>query len=227
MTSNPKWKKLINYSDDDIQSFVDVTTFRHIVRDDKCFYLMEWIKKGGYHSKANSLILNFKNLPKATRQNPRYHKDNAIKQFAKDLFFPLEQIIEKYSGKSIFCFFIPSSTSQNDTNYDDRFERVCNHLKNKFQDKIHFKQPIKVKNSRERSSKSEEFRGDSYVKSIKESFSWEGLHTTPDVIVIFDDVITAGSQFRACKELILEKTQNNSLIIGLFWSKAIQKSTND
>ncbi len=218
--SNYKWQK-IRTGSNTMDDLINIRTFRHIDPDDNCFHLMEWIKGGSYKdSEANSRILNFKNPPKAQGSNLRYYKDKAIKQFAKDLYCPIESIIKKYQEESICVSFIPSSVSSSDGEYDDRFEKICALLCKKFS-KIHCEQAIRVTESRNKSAQGGKPRDDEYVEKIKQSFTWDGFSHTPSAIIIFDDVITTGLQFKAYKKLIRENLNNDPIIIGLFWAKAV------
>ena len=45
----------------------------------------------------------------------------------------------------------------------------------------------------------------------------------PDILIVFDDVITTGSQFRAYSEFVFENMKKLPNMIGLFWCKAIEK----
>ena len=45
----------------------------------------------------------------------------------------------------------------------------------------------------------------------------------PDFLVVFDDVINTGAQFRAYSDFILENIQNPPRIIDRLWVKAIEK----
>ena len=230
MTSKLSWQRLLSIKNNDQDGFFQaLSQFIHIEDDDLCFHLMEWLKGGGYKdSEANSVILNFKNKPQAKGSNPRFYKDRAIKQFAQDLKRPIEKIAEKHSEKSIFVSFIPTSVPKEDEDYDDRFERVCHFLKEQIlqnTDNIFFEQPIIVNKKRKRSSQGGRFRGDEYVKKIKESFKWKGFSSEPDVVIIFDDVVTTGAQFKACKELMAENLQKKPTLIGLFWAKAVDKES--
>ena len=189
---------------------------------------MEYIKGGGWQaSPANSLIYNFKkdlkkiNESQYIESQKRYRKD-AIDRFYKDLSDPMSIILQKYK-KSINISFIPTSKSKKDSEYNDRFELVCKKLKAKFQNNISFHFPIEVITSRKKSSQRQEFRGKERIKELKDNFCWINFPSNePGTLVIFDDVITTGSQFKAYKEFLLEKMKKEPKIIGLFWAKAIQ-----
>ena len=198
----------------------------YIEESDKCGYYMEYTIGGGWKaSEANRLILNFKKDLKMMR-NPYYeieHRDDAITQFAKDLSKPISLILKKYSNSIINISFIPTSTSKKDPNYNDRFELVCQKLKDEFQNKISFHFPIEVIESRPNSSGRNQIRDRDYIKDLKKNFFWQEFpKEEPNILIIFDDVITSGSQFRAYKEFLIENINKKpSKIIGIFWAKAI------
>ena len=104
---------------------------------------------------------------------------------------------------------------------------VCAKLKKEFQNQLSFHFPIEVIHSRAQSSRSGHVRDEKYIAELKKSFSWIGFPLKePDILIIIDDVITTGAQFRAYKEFLLENIQKKpERIIGLFWAKAIKLET--
>ena len=206
----------------------DPETLRHIKESDKCHHLMEYTKRGGWEaSAANSLISNFKKgyfNPDGKKRSPAEikYREDTIRQFADDLYQFLKKAPQE---KLVNISFIPTSKSKKDPKYDDRFELVCKKLSEKFKNDPRFllKNPIEILKSRKQSSMTSEIRDERYVQKSKNNFSWVWNHSkTPDFFLVFDDVITTGAQFRAYSDLIVENVPN-SLIIGLFWAKAVEK----
>lgn len=223
--ANHKWNKL-NIDSEEMEN-----QFSHVKKADKCFYLMEYTIGGSYEeSRVNSLIFNFK-MKHPYLEDRIQHRTRAIKIFSKDLSEAVSKILNKYSEKRINISFIPTSKLETDENYSNRFEKVCAQLKRKkiqnqsLSDLVSFHQPIKLKEARKKASQSKERRDDKYVKNFKSKFSWEEFpNKEPEVLIIFDDVIRTGSQYRAFKEFSLEKMKAEPQeIIALFWAKAIEK----
>ncbi len=214
-----KWKKI----------YPDSETLPHIKESDKCRHLMEYIKGGGYKaSTANDLISNFKkgyynsNGEKRSSTELKY-REKAIKQFADDLYEFLKRAPQ---GKLVNISFIPTSKSKKYPKYDDRFELVCEKLSEKFKgdSRFLFKNPIEILNSREQSSRTNEFRGEDYIQKLKDNFSWVwNYFKIPDFFLVFDDVITTGAQFRAYSDFICDNMNTSPRVGGLFWAKAIEK----
>ena len=223
----PKWGKIRP----------DPETLRHIKESDECYHLMEYTKRGGWEaSAANSLISNFKKgyfYPdgKERDSEQKYYREKAIRQFADDLYQAaddLYQFLKKApQEKLVNISFIPTSKSKKDPKYDDRFELVRKKISEKFKNdsRFLFKNPIEILKSRKQSSMTSEIRDERYVQKSKNNFSWVWNHSkTPDFFLVFDDVITTGAQFRAYSDLIVENIPN-SPIIGLFWTKAVEKDS--
>ena len=130
------------------------------------------------------------------------------------------------SRKIVNVSFIPTSKSKKDPKYDDRFELVREKLLKKFKgdSRFLFENPIEILNSREQSSMTDEIRGERYVQKLKNNFLRVWDHSkNPDFFLVFDDVITTGSQFRAYSDFVLENMKNPPRIIGRLWAKAIEK----
>lgn len=195
---------------------------RHVENKDNCFYLMEYKPGAGpKHSKANSRIYNIK----ANKKDPANEKrllfiKKAIQEFAGDLKIFLKYLLENNPSAKIGITFIPSSKTTDDSDYNHNLELVCDELKTLFKDKLHVEHPIQNKKSRYQSSKSNKERDSLHINDLKRNFKWVGFSQELDILIIFDDVIVTGSQFKAFKEFMLENmNKDNALIIyGLFWT---------
>ena len=93
------------------------------------------------------------------------------------------------------------------------------HLKKMFMDKIVIETPVATIESREPSSIAGGRHGRRYVEELKANLEWLGFKRKPDMLIVFDDVITTGAHFKALKELIEENSVRPPQIIGLFWAR--------
>ena len=194
---------------------------RHInPTQDDCFFFMHYTSRGGWDaSEANSRIYNFKAKPNdPNHPKPVEYILQARQQFINDLKYPIGFLLQHHSKVNLT--FIPTSRSRRDNLYNDRFEFVCGRLKAIYCDKLAPEELVENVKSRQQSSSSNYRRGEEYVQEIKANFRWLGFKDKQDVLIIVDDVIKTGAQFKALKELITEKTDSLPKIYGLFWALA-------
>ncbi len=201
MSSELKWQK------------IDKTAYNrphYLGDDDECWYLMEYQSGKGYSaSPANQLVSNFKKDHKYRNQDSWKYKLSAVKTFAEHLsklFDPNHEFV---------ISFIPSSKKKGDPEYDERFEMLRDELL-KLNLKIRFEEPITVKGSRA-SAHSSVSRPK--PEEIKATYQWNGFQNPPSqYLILVDDVITSGSQFRGYSDIVIQNHPNLK-VIGVFWAK--------
>src|SRR5690606_487157 len=182
----------------------------YLIDNDICWYLMEYQAGKGYSaSQANQLISNFKKDPKFKNHDSWKYKQGAAKTFAdhlSKLFDPNHEFV---------IIFIPGSKMKGDQEYDERFDMLRANLIS-LNLKIRFEEPITVNTSRPSAhSSSNRPKPD----EIKVTYQWNGFQTLPsDYVVLIDDVITSGSQFRAYSDTIIQNHPNLK-VVGVFWAK--------
>ena len=185
--------------------------------------MMEYTSGGGYNaSEANQLIWNIK------KPNPRpgsaefHHKKRSVQKFADDLGVVVEYYCSR-SEKPVGLVSVPPSKLKTDPGYNDSLDLVGGMLKNRFGDQIQIEVPITIKMSREKSSQTGVNRTRKFVDSLKANFEWRRFRSPVRFILIYDDVITSGSQFVATREFINDNLPrpDRPTMVGLFWAKAV------
>lgn len=168
----------------------------YLNENDHCFYMGEYTpRKGATYSKTNQLILNFKkSLEKKGR--PEYaYKGRAIEQIAGLIRS------QKFDLDKVTFIPVPPSKNKNDPLYDDRLIRVLESYNKSAGGMVDYREIITQTESTEAFHDAEQrpkpddlmdiYRVDvGKCKDVKES------------IIIFDDMITSGCHFRACKDLL-------------------------
>lgn len=174
---------------------------------DECFYARDYISHGGYTaSEANSLISNLKKAPSTRGTLQWKHKIRAAHKFASEIVSVLPD------GATIT--FIPTSKTPDDPEYDPRFDMVAENLRD-LNPTIRVDTPIGRQRSVPAAHRSWETRK---IECVYQSLAWQGFVIVPKFVVLVDDVITCGTSFRACKQLILEHHET-MMVYGLFWAK--------
>lgn len=180
----------------------------HLRPDDECFFAREYLSWRDYKaSEANSLIKNFKIKPTVANYPVRLKwKRAAVQQFAQELadFLP----------RDVRVCHIPTSKLPDDPEYDPRFDMLLRALHAQRQD-LRIEQPFTIANSHQAAHEGgdrAEFAG---------QLRWRGLHYRARDIVVLDDVITGGTHFKACQNLLLE--HGVEMVVGVFWAVAVTK----
>lgn len=202
-----RWRK-IDQATQEIPSYLDI-------QNDICYYAREYVAYGGYNtSDTNSVILNFKKPP-SVKDTPQWHyRQKAVKQIATELYCFFKQL----PLNNIFISWIPSSKLITDPEYNSRFEdlllKLAGYLQINYGHLIISKgklQPSHLDGPRDPSILTSNFTLNQDIDISP--FTW---------VVLIDDVITSGSHFKVCKNLILEKFSEKK-IAGVFWAKTIHR----
>ena len=89
----------------------------HIKKNDFWVYAREYMSGIGYQGgPTNSLILNFKKSPSKKKTAEWQHRENAVKQFRKDI-----EILLGSTSQAVLTS-VPSSKKKNHPEYNNRFE---------------------------------------------------------------------------------------------------------
>ena len=175
--------------------------------DDECYYFMEYTAAAGFnHSTTNDLILNFKKSP-ARSQLPDYHyKGRAIKRIGQ-IF---RDNLTVNTPPWILVPIPPSKVKANPL-YDNRMTQALNYY---CADQGDIRELIYTLNDRD------SLHGSNNRRSIPDLQANMAIDKTVcaqlgDHIVLFDDVLTTGASFKACKNLILQEYPNTR-VIGIF-----------
>jgi predicted amidophosphoribosyltransferase len=184
--------------------------------DDACFYLREYTsgatKDAHLLSATNSLIINFKKSPlkKNNKAEWRY-KLNAIEIIAKDLSDSLMDILED-------CTLVPIPPSKIKSNpeHDDRMLKVLQAIQiNNVNKRLDIRELLLSKNDTQPSHMSGSNRAT--IEEIKSNTIIDVNLCTPvpTNILLFDDVLTTGRHFKACKAVLLNSFPK-AMVFGIF-----------
>lgn len=187
---------------------------------DECYYLGEYTAKQGYsHSKTNQLISNLKKGI-GKKNKPEYkHKEDAIRRVAHIL----SRLVNEATCNQCTFVPVPPSKNQHDALFDDRLMLILAQLSALKGGEVDYRrvvdQPLSIDVPSHLSGvrKSPEELYDMY--EIDESTT----NNLKDVLLIFDDVITAGSHFTAMKRILSEKFPQKR-IAGLFIARTKRSS---
>ncbi|NQX38496.1 hypothetical protein SAMN05421820_101519 [Pedobacter steynii] len=187
---------------------------RHLTIEDECYYVMVYTSRSGWaYSDENNLISNLKKKmdKKGTSQWP--HKERAIQTLGQIFQNTLPLIID-FETTTIVP--IPPSKSKTDPLYDTRLNQILDlATKNK---KVDIRNLIAVNESVEATHTLEEAgKRRPTVAEIKENYSFDDtlVPNLKPIIMLFDDVLTTGAHYIACKEVI-QAGFPDAEIYGLF-----------
>ena len=160
------------------------------------------------------MISNFKKDPFEYRDRPdvlRY-KNRAIQScssFVTSFFRDRPHI---FRDKLIALVPMPTSNPRNSAKFDDRLDQVCWNVSSRF-DNIVYAPVIDVKDSVTASHRG----GPRDPELLQGSLVMTGgLSTDIDIVVLFDDVLTMGGHYSACKYLLQQNMWMDPNILGLF-----------
>jgi predicted amidophosphoribosyltransferase len=190
---------------------------KYITENDICIYAREYKAGQGYQAgETNQLIYNFKKSPAAKNTGQWKYRDRDVKKFA-------EEVSNKFFNESSAAVTaIPSSKEKNDPEYTNRFEDMLSHLKT-LRPNVQIEWPISLIATVEPAH----LAGSRDPETIKQNYQWDGfVGGTPETLVVFDDVVTTGSHFRAFADFSRENGFEGK-IIGIFWARAIFPSAED
>lgn len=186
----------------------------HIGPGDACYFLREYTKGQGYaFSDTNQLIFNLKKgMDRRTHQDWRY-KGRAITQCAHEMKAALST---DWLARAVLVP-VPPSKARNDAAYDDRMHQVCELIapgggvRN-----------LVIQGGSTRASHECDDGERVSVDELKALYTIDaGLaEPAPAWIGIVDDVVTAGTHFRAMSDVLGAKYPGVS-ITGLFIARRV------
>jgi len=186
----------------------------HIGDEDHCYYLVERTSKRGYSfSNANQLIVNLKKNPATSNAGEMGHKARVIRSCSAKLAEILKDTI-----KDTATFVpVPPSKAVDHPEYDNRMEQVCRGIAPGIDVRNLVVQATSMRASHER-DEGERITLQELLdaKRIDEDLT----EPTPKVIVIDDDVLTAGTHFRAM-DTVLSARFPGALIVGIFIARRV------
>lgn len=174
--------------------------------DDECYFLGDYVS-GNYQHDMTSFILDFKSKPDHFRYG---NKNRAMQQLAK---FLASSNIDNYTVVPV-----PPSKSKSNPDYDDRLIRTLEYVGAMKGAPLDVQELILQNQSYEASHdcyRLRKNRPDSSELITRYSLQNVPSSELKDTIMIFDDVITKGSHFKAIQRLLAARYPEKK-IIGLF-----------
>lgn len=181
----------------------------YLTESDDCYYLMEYTSGRGYeYSKTNQLISNFKKTMDRKGRAEWKYKTRAIRE-ASGYF---QNVFDGDYLEEVTLVPIPPSKAKEDPMYDDRMlkmlELLCTDLDSDIREIITLSETIRASHETDDRPPPEELM--EYFQ-IDQSL----CNNVPNKILLFDDMVTTGSHFKACKQMLLEQFPDVE-IIGIF-----------
>lgn len=179
----------------------------HLEDTDVCCFAHDYVSHGGFAAgEGNNLISNFKK-PISEKGKPSWnYKLQAINRFARELS---SLDLDNYH---ITC--MPSSKTPDHPEYDNRLEQTL-HILHRIKPTIYRASPFANTRSRQALHLGEGTRN---PVTIYNNLTWQGLPHPMGQLIVIDDVLTTGCNFKACQRLLSEKAPGTQLI-GIFWAK--------
>jgi hypothetical protein len=163
----------------------------HLHSTDDCYYLIEYTSNRSYdYSDANQFISNLKKSPLRRGSTEYWHKEKAIALAAQKL---REQLPDEWLQSSTFVP-VPPSKASDDPEFDDRLIQVLAQI-----GAIDVREIVYQRESME---PTHALGGNRHsVEDLVDNYEIDENKTdpAPSHIVIFDDLLTAGTHFRAMR----------------------------
>jgi hypothetical protein len=189
-----------------------------LTEEDVCYYFMEYTagRTWGY-SEANNIISNLKKARKYFRTPAWKYKQDAIDEVASLIN---TQVIAKLDTAQITLVPIPPSKSKDDPRYDDRIltviQKACDGVEADIRELL-------LNNDSMEASHESAVRPT--IKELQDNLSIDEtlVEGTQLTFCLFDDVLTTGAHFIACKNVLLERFPE-AQVFGVFVARrAIEK----
>lgn len=177
---------------------------------DKCLFLFEYTSGQRYDfSLTNNLISNIKKKP---GQKGSYYKDQAIVTCSRYL----RRTLNPEWLKSATLVPVPPSKATNDPLYDPRMERICQGILPGLDVRSIVKQTVSTTAAHEAGAHRPT------VEEVLANYTIDETLTNPapKIIGIMDDVLTAGTHFRAM-EIKLHERWPEIPVFGIFIARRV------
>jgi hypothetical protein len=186
-----------------------------LTANDSCYYLFEYTSHRGYSfSSTNQLIANLKKKPSTAGQQGYHYKARAITSCGRHLGAALNPA---WLADATLVP-VPGSKAQGHLDHDDRIERICRAMRQPPPDVRAL-----VTQTASTTASHEAAVGDRVtveqllaVYAINEALA----APAPTSIAIVDDVLTAGTHYRAMHSILSARFPNVPLI-GLFVARRV------
>lgn len=182
-------------------------------QQDTCYYIREYTSREGFQaSPENQQVFNLKCPINHPNQNRIYYKRQAVAKAAADV---TEALAGLQIDRSVFIP-IPPSKGVNSPEYDPRVREMLRLAERRLG--IRVVEALEVRGDREAAHANDERPSVNEVATnlIVASLDW----TDTQSVVIFDDVLVTGTQFKAAIQ-VLRPHAPNATFTGLFWVRRI------
>lgn len=212
MTSNSTFPKRLTKVDD-----LSRPDHYHLTADDTCYYIGEYTARKGYSfSATNGLIINLKKSV-SVKETPQWkYKKQAIKQAAS----ALRAALNDDALNAVTFVPIPPSKSKSDPLYDDRLSCVLHTIRPN--PSLDIRELILQQNSMDAVHFNENRLSPDDLKECYE-IDKKLIEPLPNNIILFDDVMTTGSHFKAAQSILCEIFPNAN-ILGLFIARRVPET---
>lgn len=183
----------------------------YLTVDDECYCFGEYQPRAGYGAgPVNSLISNLKKPVTKRGTREYWYKDRDIEHAGRIVRSALS------ANAPGFCTFIPvpPSKAKTDPLYDDRLVRILN----AGQPELDVRELFRMRQSMRAHHEYAEGERRPTPDDLYDLLELDATCLNPplrDTIFIFDDVLTNGTHFKACKRLLLEHVPGAN-VVGLF-----------
>jgi predicted amidophosphoribosyltransferase len=193
-----------------LEKITDLADHCALSPDDNCYFLLE------YHE-GSALINNLKKKMDRRQKREWPYKEWTIQQIAAQLAAELPGII---NFTTTTFLPIPPSKTRNNPLYDDRLLQI---LRLACPTDADIREPIICREDHAAAHESEHERPT--IDELIDNYTWVGTaQPLRPNIVLFDDVITNGTHFTACKRFLLQH-HPAARTTGIFISRhALKKS---
>lgn len=181
--------------------------------NDICYYYYDHTEGGYSQSRANQLVFNLKKPLIRRGKSDWHYKIEAIEAFAENLASLLVRV--QRSPLSISLIAMPTSKNRQSDDYDDRIVQVVKQASDQTGipwldcfETLADTQPVHLGGTRSATAIRNNLALNDSAKRL----------TNYDACMLVDDVLTSGSHFIACKEL-LKSAYPHLQVVGAFWTK--------
>ena len=189
----------------------------YLTSDDSCYFLGEYTARGGWQeSKTNSLIYNFKKSVEKRGEDQWRYKERAILESAA----AFRHAINAAWFDTATLIPIPPSKAKTDPLFDDRLTRMLKAIRP--QPPLDIRELIVQKASTEAVHNSDTRLRPENLEALYE-IDQTLMMPKPQVIGLFDDVLTTGAHFKAAQSL-LHKAFPDIRVIGLFIARRVPET---
>ncbi|WP_373008289.1 hypothetical protein [Hyphomonas sp.] len=185
----------------------------HLTPGDTCLYLFEYTSNRDYSfSKTNQLIANLKKRPSLRNTNQWPHKVNEMRRCSQYLAKALNPEWLKVAT----LVPVPPSKAKDHPEYDDRMLTVCRGIGGDVNVRELVMQNVSLRAAHETPNDRPSVEELIEAYAINEALA----DPAPQQIGIFDDVLTAGSHYRAMHSVLSARFPNVP-IAGLFIARRV------